>query len=303
MTLSPVTTATPIRFTGHPTGYGLTGATVAFDEPGMIRLLRALDAAVYVVRAENGQIGIAAGGQLHTSPVTGALIVLASAAPIDPAQLGSADFRAAYGVRHAYTAGAMANGIASEALVIALGRAGLLSSFGAAGLVPNRLRAAIDQIQAALPNGPYAFNLIHSPSEERMERGAVELYLERGIRVVEASAFLDLTPHVVRYRAAGLSRSADGSVQIGNRVIAKISRREVATHFMKPAPERILRPLVEAGFITPEQAELAARVPVADDITCEADSGGHTDNRPLVSLLPSIIALRDQIQAEYQYAA
>ena len=40
---------------------------------------------------------------------------------------------------------------------------------------------------------------------------------------------------------------------------------------------------------------------MADDITVEADSGGHTDNRPLVSLLPSIIALRDEIQAKYNY--
>ena len=40
---------------------------------------------------------------------------------------------------------------------------------------------------------------------------------------------------------------------------------------------------------------------MADDITVEADSGGHTDNRPLVSVLPSIIALRDQIQAKHQY--
>ncbi len=40
---------------------------------------------------------------------------------------------------------------------------------------------------------------------------------------------------------------------------------------------------------------------MADDITVEADSGGHTDNRPLVCVLPSIIALRDEIQAKYHY--
>lgn len=40
---------------------------------------------------------------------------------------------------------------------------------------------------------------------------------------------------------------------------------------------------------------------MADDVTVEADSGGHTDNRPLVCLLPSIIALRDELQAEYEY--
>jgi PfaD family protein len=35
---------------------------------------------------------------------------------------------------------------------------------------------------------------------------------------------------------------------------------------------------------------------MADDITVEADSGGHTDNRPLVSLLPAILDLRDAMQ-------
>ena len=206
------------------------------------------------------------------------------------------------GVKYAYKTGAMANGIASEELVIALGKAGLLASFGAAGLVPSRVRSAIERIQAALPNGPYCFNLIHSPSEENLERSAVDMYLSYQVRVVEASAFLRLTPHIVRYRAAGLSLNADGSVNIANKVIAKISRREVAIQFMEPAPADMLNKLVEQGLITPQQAELAQRVPMADDITVEADSGGHTDNRPLVCMLPSMIALRDEVQAKHNYA-
>ena len=53
--------------------------------------------------------------------------------------------------------------------------------------------------------------------------------------------------------------------------------------------------------ITREQADLARRVPMADDITVEGDSGGHTDNRPLVCLLPTMLALRDQMQEKYHY--
>ncbi|MCJ8272777.1 MAG: 2-nitropropane dioxygenase, partial [Psychrosphaera sp.] len=34
----------------------------------------------------------------------------------------------------------------------------------------------------------------------------------------------------------------------------------------------------------------------------EADSGGHTDNRPFLTLLPSIIALRDEVQANYSFS-
>ncbi len=74
----------------------------------------------------------------------------------------------------------MANGIASAELVIALGQAQLLGSFGAAGLTPKYIETAIQRIQSSLPNGPYMFNLIHSPSEEALERNAVELYLKHG---------------------------------------------------------------------------------------------------------------------------
>ncbi|PKN90118.1 MAG: 2-nitropropane dioxygenase, partial [Chloroflexi bacterium HGW-Chloroflexi-7] len=56
-----------------------------------------------------------------------------------------------------------------------------------------------------------------------------------------------------------------------------------------------------AGLITSEQARLASLVPMADDITVEADSGGHTDNRPLVGILPAIIRLRNQVQEKRNY--
>jgi PfaD family protein len=62
------------------------------------------------------------------------------------------------------------------------------------------------------------------------------------------------------------------------------------------------RDLVHEGWITEQQARLAERVPLADDLTVEADSGGHTDNRPLVVLLPSISELRDELQARQGYA-
>jgi PfaD family protein len=284
--------------TSTRTWSGSTGS-IAYDEAGILARLYDLTRPVFVVQ-DSARIGVTNEGQAHEGG-GGQLPLIAHTAPLPPEQLGDATFREAYGVRYAYASGAMANAIASVDLVLAMGRAGLLSSFGAAGVVGPRLEEAIQRVQQGLPSGPYAFNLIHSPSEEAMERRAVELFLQYGITRVEASAFLDLTPHVVRYRAAGLSQDAQGNVMMKNRIIAKISRREVAQKFMEPAPERILRPLVEQGLITPQQAELARRVPVADDITVEADSGGHTDNRPLVSVLPAIISLRDELQVKHQF--
>nr|WP_238178528.1 PfaD family polyunsaturated fatty acid/polyketide biosynthesis protein [Calothrix sp. 336/3] len=257
----------------------------------------------YVIQV-NGKIGVTNEGYLSPSEHNphSQIDLLMALPPVQLQQLGDTNFLSFHNVKYAYLTGAMAGGIASEDMVIALGKERILSSFGAGGLPPERLEAAIQKIQQALPLGPYAFNLIHSPNEPAIERRAVDLYLKYGVRTIEASAFLDLTLNIVYYRAAGLSINSANEIEIKNKIIAKISRREVATKFMQPAPTKMLQELVSQGLITELQANLAATIPLADDITVEADSGGHTDNRPLVCLLPSIIALRDEIQAKYQYA-
>lgn len=262
-------------------------------------VLLQLERPCYVVRNQ-GQIGLCTDEAFHTP--SGEAELLAQAPAVQPHQLGDPGFLADHQVGLPYMTGAMANGIACEELVITMGQAGLLGSFGAAGLVPSRIEEAIQRIQHALPQGPYAFNLIHSPNEDALERLGCELFLQHGVRTVEASAYLDLTPHIVRYRVAGLQAAPDGGVLVPNRVIAKISRTEVARKFMEPAPPRLLQQLQAEGLITEAQARMAEQVPMADDITVEADSGGHTDNRPLVALLPSILSLRDEIQAERGYA-
>jgi len=212
--------------------------------------------------------------------------------------LGDKSFMETYGVVAPLYTGAMAKGIASADLVIAAGKRGILASFGAGGLPMHAVRASVEKIQHALPNGPYAVNLIHSPFDSNLEKGNVDLFLEKSIRVVEASAFMTLTPQVVRYRAAGLSRNSDGSVRVANRLIGKVSRTELAEMFMRPPPATLLGKLIQSGEITREQAELAREVPMADDITVEADSGGHTDNRPIHVILPLIIALRNRLHKE-----
>lgn len=271
-------------------------AGLAREPEAIYRELNVLDRPCFVVRDELG-VGVTTDAQLARRAQ-----VLAAVPSLPPASLGDPAFRTAHGVGHAYHGGAMANGIASADMVIALARAGFLGSFGAAGVLTDKVDTAIRRITAEAPGAPFAVNLIHSPNELAMERDVVELCLRHQVRCVEASAFLDLTPQVVHYRAAGLSRDAEGRITVANRIIAKVSRAEVAERFLRPAPEAMLRSLVESGAISAEQAELARQVPMADDITAEADSGGHTDRRPLVVLLPELIAVRDRIQRELGYA-
>src|SRR6266446_4222564 len=83
----------------------------------------------------------------------------------------------------------------------------------------------------SLGDTPYGFNLIHSPNEPDLENAVVELYLRRGVRLVEASAYLDLTLPVVKYRVAGIRPGPDGIPMTPNRIIAKVSRVEVASKF------------------------------------------------------------------------
>lgn len=218
-----------------------------------------------------------------------------------PENLGDAAFRRDHSLRYAYVAGAMANGIASTRLVAEMARAGMLGFFGAAGLDLRRIESAIDELTQALPEAPYGFNLIHSPNEPALEAAVADLYLRRGIRLVEASAYLRLTLPVVRYRVHGIKRDAQGRIVTPNRIIAKVSRSEVATQFFSPPAQEFLGELVRSGDLTPEQAGWAARIPMAQDVTAEADSGGHTDNRPLVTLLPTLLALRDRLQTEHGY--
>jgi PfaD family protein len=239
-------------------------------------------------------------GRESTSPYT--LPVAGYLPPIDPRHLGDPAFCRDHGLRFPYVSGAMANGIASADLVEAMSRAGLLGFFGAAGLSLPTVEAAVERLQQTLGDAPFGFNLIHSPNEPAVEASVVDLYIRRGVRLVEASAFLDLTLPVVRYRVHGIARGSDGHVYTPNRVVAKVSRVEVASKIMAPPPEKFLRELVRLGDITEEQSALAARVPMAQDVTVEADSGGHTDNRPLVCLLPTMLALRDRLQKQYGYA-
>jgi PfaD family protein len=63
----------------------------------------------------------------------------------------------------------------------------------------------------------------------------------------------------------------------------------------------MLRELVSSGDISQETARMAEAMPMADDVTAEADSGGHTDNRPAITLLPSLLALRDRLQEKYRF--
>lgn len=281
----------------------MPGGTTAVADPAAVRVaLDDIHQPLFLVETPHGD-GVARGGEAvfgERSPGVGAVPIFGYVPAVRLENLGDPMFCADYGLRYPYVTGAMAGGIGSAEIVEAMGRAGMLGFFGAAGLSIERVTAAVDRVTRNLGGTPFGFNLIHSPNEPKLENEVVDLYLTRGVRLVEASAYLDLTPPLVRYRVSGIHRGPNGEVVTPNRVIGKVSRVEVATKFFAPPPEKHLQQLVSSGAITAEQAELARRIPMAQDVTAEADSGGHTDNRPAIALIPTLIALRDRMQAEHR---
>jgi PfaD family protein len=248
-----------------------------------------------------GSGGSACIGERPADAGSGDYPLLAYVPPLHPQDLGDPGFQIFFRLRYPYVVGAMANAITSVQMVEAAARAGILAFFGAAGLAIHRIESAIDQLQQRLGPLPYGLNLIHSPNEPELEAATVDLYLRRGVRLVSASAYLDLTLPLVTYRVRGIYRNANGTIVCPNQIIAKASRVEVAKRFLSPPPEKLLDRLHSQGRISDEEAALAQAVPMADAVTAEADSGGHTDNQPAISLLPTFLALRDAMTAQYGF--
>ena len=279
--------------------FGLFSPTDAQNVPPL-ELLRRINLPLFVTEQAGKTVLLpgATGSDLRT--LENLLPFIAMVAPAPLSALGDPSFCRDHQLLYPYIGGSMAKGISSVAMVRAFGEAGMLGFFGAAGLPLTTVEAAIFELKSA-GDFPFGCNLIHSPQEPELESALVDLYLRHGIKLIEASAFLALTLPLVRYRTHGLYRQDDGRIITPNRIIAKISREEVAARFFAPPPEKFLRQLVEAGELTAQQAEWALQIPMAQDVTAEADSGGHTDNRPALSLLPTILSQRAQFQAQYNY--
>ncbi|PZF71887.1 ACP S-malonyltransferase [Taibaiella soli] len=217
---------------------------------------------------------------------------------VTPESLGSSAFKKDYGVRYAYVTGAMVHGIASRELVVKMGKARLLGYFGTGGLRLHDIEAAILDIKEKLDQGePFGMNLLNGPRQVE----TVALFMKHDIRNIEASAYMNVTPELVLLRIKGIQKNADGSIVTRTRIMAKLSRPEVATAFLSPAQSAVLNQLLMAGKLTAEEVALAAFVPMADDICVESDSGGHTDGGVAFTLLPSIMRLRDELKQRYGY--
>ena len=242
----------------------------------------------------NGQVASPALETVSARPAARACITAQS--------LGSAEFKKDYGIEYAYLSGAMYKGIASRQLVIRMGKAGMMGFLGTGGMRLNEIEDNLHNIQNALaPTQSYGMNLLCNLVQPEMEDRTVDIYLARGVRNVEAAAYMQMTPSLVRFRLKNIRTAPSGQIEPVQRIVAKVSRPEVAEVFLSPPPARILQRLISEGKLTETEARLGERTPVADDICVEADSGGHTDQGHLISLVPSMIRLREEIAKRHGF--
>src|SRR5262249_28101910 len=149
----------------------------AFDDADLLAAVRTLREPAHVVaEPTTGRLGVARGGDLLSRDQANGeptFELVGTLPPIWPEWLRDRSFCETHGLRFPYVTGAMANGIATPAIVIAMARAGMLGFLGAAGLSHARISERLDEIDAALHGTglPWGANLIHSPNEPDLERG------------------------------------------------------------------------------------------------------------------------------------
>jgi trans-AT polyketide synthase, acyltransferase and oxidoreductase domains len=202
--------------------------------------------------------------------------------------LGSDPFRRDYGVRRALVAGAMPRGIASKDLVVRMAKAGYFGFFGAGGLNVREVEESIRSIQRSLaPGEPFGVGLQANPDDPDFDIAIVELCLRSGVRYIEAAGYTTPSPALVRFRLKG------------NRVMAKVSRPDVADEFLNPPSGHIVAELSGSGFLTADEAERVRRLPAAEDLCVEADPDGSLMDTAL--LLPAILRQRDEVCRRHGY--
>lgn len=220
----------------------------------------------------------------YTAPHTAPAPVAVGPRTPDHTRLGAASFRERYGLGHACVAGSMYGGVSGLDLLSRLAKGGGMGFYGAGGLDLAEVEDGLGGVVAALGrDNPFGANLPYHPGDPGRELALVDLYLRLGVTAVEASGHLEITPALVKFRLKG------------GRVLAKVSRADLAEQVLSPAPADVVRHLLDHGHVDADEAARAAALPVATDVVVEAGSGWLSGPATLTTLLPSVLRLRDRL--------
>lgn len=192
--------------------------------------------------------------------------------------LGAPTFRERYGLRRAYVLGSMYGGVSGPELVRAADKAGLLAFLGTGGLALTEVEHRLHELDLG---GAHGVNVLHHPDAPGQEAALIDLLLRHGVTLAEVSGFPRVTEQLVRFRLKG------------GRILAKVSRTDVAAAFLAPPPPPLVARLLAAGAVTEAEAAAAALRPMADDLCVAADGGWLCTGADPLTLLPAVLRLRD----------
>lgn len=214
-------------------------------------------------------------------------------------KLGSSHFRKTFRTKYAYVVGSMHQGISSANLVVRCAQKNIVSFFGTQGLSIVEVEKNIISIKDRLKNNEiFGLNLTYSKDAIQHEFELTKLYIKHQITLIEISAYTQVTAALVYYRVRGMYQTEAGKFDSRNKIIAKLSRPDIAEQFLSPAPEHILKKLVYDGLLSEEEALNAKRIPICTDICVETDTGGLTEGRSAMTVLPAIHQLKNAIQSK-----
>ncbi|WP_327311965.1 ACP S-malonyltransferase [Streptomyces sp. NBC_01235] len=201
---------------------------------------------------------------------------------LDAEALGARSFRERYGLRRSYVVGSMYGGVSGRELVRAASKAGLLGFLGIGGLPRDEVERQLHGLADELGLHGHGVNLLYLHRAPEQEAPLVDALLQHGVGLVEASGYPFVTEELVRFRLKG------------GRILAKVSRTDLAAAFLAPPPEQHVAMLLAKGSVTEQEAAAAAGRPMADDLCVEADGGWLTGTAGPLSLLPAVLRLRDE---------
>ncbi|KIF72836.1 malonyl-CoA O-methyltransferase [Streptomyces sp. 150FB] len=201
---------------------------------------------------------------------------------LDAEALGARSFRERYGLRHSYAVGSMYGGVSGREVVRAASKAGLLGFLGIAGLQRDEVERQLHGLAEELGPHGQGVNLLYPHRAPEQEAPLVDALLQHGVGLIEVSGYPFVTEELVRFRFKG------------GRILAKVSRTDLAAAFLAPPPEQHVAMLLAKGSVTEQEAAAAAGRPMADDLCVEADGGWLTGAAGPLSLLPAVLRLRDE---------
>ncbi|CAM5284715.1 hypothetical protein SALBM135S_07756 [Streptomyces alboniger] len=219
----------------------------------------------------------------RTQAAAGARTDEGEPAEIDAESLGARSFRERYGLRRSYVVGSMYGGVSGRELVRAASKAGLLGFLGIGGLQGDEVERQLHGLAEDLGPHGHGVNLLYPHRAPEQEAPLVDALLWHGVGLVEASGYPFVTEELVRYRLKG------------GRILAKVSRTDLAAAFLAPPPHQHVVMLLAKGSVTEQEAAAAAGRPMADDLCVEADGGWLTGTAGPLTLLPAVLRLRDEV--------